>query len=107
MNRAVETHPDEVLRPRPNVYIIAGPRTRMSHSDDERVEQLEARLDAVEETLERYRTQHALLLAAVDVNALDDPDCPACGDATLTKESGLSWAKAVCRGCGAEWPIKG
>lgn len=68
----------------------------MSDADD-RVDRLGARLAAVEETLERYRTQHALLLAAVDVDALDEPTCPACGDAELGTQSGLTWAKAVCR----------
>ena len=43
-----------------------------------RVEQLEDRFDAVEETLERYREQHALLLADADVDALGAPSCPEC-----------------------------
>jgi len=72
-------------------------------SIDTRVEQLDERLEAVEETLERYRRQHALLLAAVDVEDLEAPPCPECEAGTLTKNSGLTWAKAVCRECGTSW----
>jgi ribosomal protein L37AE/L43A len=59
------------------------------------------------ERLERYREQHALLLAAVDVDALDDPECPACGEGPLVRESGLTWARAVCRDCGTTWQLDG
>lgn len=69
----------------------------------DQVEQLEARLETVEETLERYRTQHTLLLAAVDVDALTDPACPECGEGPLARESGITWARAVCRDCGTKW----
>lgn len=75
-------------------------------SDDsleQRVETLEQRLETVEETLARYRKQHALLLTDSNVEALDDPACPECGNGTLTKDSGLSWAKAVCGECEATW----
>ena len=72
-----------------------------------RVERLEDRFDAVEETLERYREQHALLLANADVDALGAPSCPECGEGSLTKNSGLSWAKAVCGECGSSWVLTG
>ena len=72
-----------------------------------RVERLEDRFDAVEETLERYREQHALLLANADVDALEAPSCPECGEGSLTKNSGLSWAKAVCGECGSSWVLTG
>ena len=72
-----------------------------------RVERLEDRFDAVEETLERYREQHALLLANADVDALEAPSCPECGEGALTKNSGLSWAKAVCGECGSSWVLTG
>ena len=72
-----------------------------------RVERLENRFDAVEETLERYREQHALLLADADVDALGAPSCPECGEGSLTKNSGLSWAKAVCGECGSSWVLTG
>ena len=72
-----------------------------------RVERLEDRFDAVEETLERYREQHALLLANADVDALEAPSCPECGEGSLTKNSGLSWAKAACGECGSSWVLTG
>ena len=72
-----------------------------------RVERLEDRFDAVEETLERYREQHVLLLANADVDALEAPSCPECGEGALTKTSGLSWAKAVCGECGSSWVLTG
>ena len=76
-------------------------------SIDARVEQLEDRLEVVEETLERYREQHALLLANADIDALEAPSCPECGEGSLTKNSGLSWAKAVCGECGFSWVLSG
>ena len=76
-------------------------------SIDARVEQLEDRLEAVEETLEQYRKQHTLLLADADVDALAAPSCPECGEGSLTKSSGLSWAKAVCGECGSSWVLSG
>lgn len=72
-----------------------------------RVDQLETRLETVEDTLERYRKQHALLLTDVNVDALEAPTCPECGDGTLTKNSGLSWAKAACGTCGETWILSG
>jgi hypothetical protein len=78
----------------------------MSSDDIEtRVETLEERLDTVEETLSRYRREHALLLAQVDIDALGSPSCPECDSGALSKESGLSWAKAVCQNCRTEWII--
>ncbi|WP_254840072.1 hypothetical protein [Natronomonas marina] len=74
---------------------------------ERRVERLEGRLEAVEESLDRYRRQHALLLAEVDVDALEDPACPECGEGTLVRRSGLSWAKAVCRECETAWVLSG
>ena len=74
---------------------------------EQRVEALEQRLAATEDELDRYREQHALLLTEVDIKALDDPSCPECGTGSLTRDSGLSWAKAVCHDCGATWVIKG
>lgn len=72
-----------------------------------RVERLESRLEMVEDTVERYRKQHALLLTDADIDALDAPSCPECGDGSLTKSSGLSWAKAVCGACGSTWVLSG
>ncbi len=74
---------------------------------EERLERVEERVETVEETLERYREQHAILLAQADIDALEDPSCPECGDGALTKSSGLSWAKAVCEECGSEWVLSG
>ena len=74
---------------------------------EERLERVEERVETVEETLERYREQHAILLANADIDALDEPSCPECGDGTLTKNSGLSWAKAVCEECGTAWVLSG
>jgi ribosomal protein S27AE len=73
----------------------------------ERVRDLEERLETVEDTLERYRKRHALLLTDANVDALDAPSCPECGDGALTKSSGLSWAKAVCGECGSTWVLSG
>lgn len=74
---------------------------------DERVTELEERLSRVEDRLERYREQHALLLADADIDALDEPRCPECGEEQLDKRTGLSWAKVSCRGCKTEWVLDG
>ena len=74
---------------------------------EERLERVEERVETVEETLERYRKQHAILLADANIDALDEPSCPECGDGALTKNSGLSWAKAVCEECGTAWVLNG
>ena len=72
-----------------------------------RVDDLEERVEALGDTLDRYREQHALLLTDADIDALDAPTCPECGDGSLTKNSGLSWAKAICDGCGSTWVLSG
>jgi ribosomal protein L37AE/L43A len=74
---------------------------------DERVERLEERLSSVERRLDRYREQHALLLTQADIDALEEPTCPECGERALDKRSGLSWAKAACDQCGTEWVLDG
>ncbi|MFB6192561.1 MAG: hypothetical protein ABEI11_04480 [Haloarculaceae archaeon] len=72
---------------------------------DSRLAELEARVADLERELESYRRTYALLLANADIEALDAPACPECEDGTLTKQSGLSWAKAVCTSCGSSWTL--
>jgi len=74
---------------------------------DERVAKLEERLSGVEDQLERYREQHALLVADADIDALGEPRCPECGEEQLERRSGISWAKVSCRGCETEWILNG
>ena len=74
---------------------------------EKRLERVEERVETVEETLERYRKRHAILLADANIDALEAPSCPECGDGALTKSSGLSWAKAVCEECGTAWVLNG
>lgn len=67
-----------------------------------RVAELEATVEELQSTLSRRTRDLDLLAAAVDVDPVD-AHCPVCGEGGLRRESGLSWARAVCDDCGESW----
>jgi hypothetical protein len=71
----------------------------------ERVRELETRVDELESTAESQRFVIAMLTAYADLEPLDPATCPDCGEASLVKRSGLTWSKALCTACGADWVL--
>jgi len=68
----------------------------------DRVEQLESEVERLSERLAERNRQVSLLVAEADIDNLEAP-CPRCGEGTLTKRSGLSWSRIVCRECKTHW----
>lgn len=67
-----------------------------------RVAELEATVEELQSALSQRTRDLDLLAAAVDVDPVD-AHCPVCGEGALRRESGLSWARAVCDDCGESW----
>ena len=70
-----------------------------------RVDALEAELDRLTDVVERQRRTISFLTVYADLEPLEAAECPDCGARALTKRSGLTWSKALCTNCGADWVL--
>ena len=70
-----------------------------------RVETLESEVDRLSDVVERQRRAISFLTAYADLEPLEAAECPDCGARALTKRSGLTWSKALCTNCGADWVL--
>jgi len=74
--------------------------------DDSRLAELEQRVAELEAEVERRERDIAMLAVQANLDAVPDQECPECDATALTKQSGLSWSKAICEACGTEWYLK-
>jgi|APHM01.1.fsa_nt_gi hypothetical protein len=75
----------------------------MSGDADDRIAELEARIDDLEAEVEKRNRDFAMIATQLDLEEVPAQPCPACDAPALEKRSGFSWSKAVCTECGDEW----
>jgi hypothetical protein len=71
----------------------------------ERVAALEERVADLEALADDQRFVISMLTTAANLEPLDPAECPDCGTDALVKRSGLTWSKALCTNCGADWVL--
>jgi hypothetical protein len=70
-----------------------------------RLEALESEVDRLADVVERQRRTISFLTVDANLEPLDPAECPDCGEHALTRRSGLTWSKALCTSCGANWVL--
>jgi formylmethanofuran dehydrogenase subunit E len=78
---------------------------RPERTAGDRVEELTERVEALEQTIADQQFVISMLTVYADLTPLDPAACPECGESALSKRSGLTWSKALCKNCGADWVL--
>jgi ribosomal protein S27AE len=71
----------------------------MTDDVSDRIEELEAEVAALRETVEQQQYTVRYLAADADLDPLE-PSCPHCGEGEFVTESGISWKRVRCSNCG-------
>ena len=66
---------------------------------DDRIAELEARVERLENSVEEQREVLSILAAAQQSESLPDLGCPYCGEGKLVGSSGISWKQVECTAC--------
>ena len=66
---------------------------------EDRIAELEAKVQRLEENVEEQREVLSILAAGQESENLPDLGCPYCGEGTLVGSSGISWKQVECTSC--------
>ncbi|MEF8886288.1 MAG: hypothetical protein V5A30_00670 [Haloarculaceae archaeon] len=66
---------------------------------DDRVAELEAKVERLEQNVEEQREVLSILAAGQQSESLPDLGCPYCGEGILVGSSGISWEQVECTSC--------